>query len=400
MPLGGVGNAGAAAIAVDAARRFSDDSSRAVLPVVSRRGPAWRAGSRFRLRSVRRDPVAQDSADHPASAPPSHAFLDLIPDPAAPPPELLTVTTAAGAAASTDAVTLTTRVWELPPPHEGPRLPASLQVSIVTWRPDMRLLERCFRKLVLAIEAAREDGTIRTVALAIIDNSEDPIIAQDVMALARARFRDAGLQLSYLHGHANIGYGAAHNLVLHGSGADYHLVLNPDVELAPDALANAVRWLAEHDASAAAAPAVRTPTGEPDFLARRYPAIFDLVLRGFAPAFLRRLFRRRLDRYELRDYIDPDSEKPIAGLPVVSGACMLVKRKAIDATGGFDPRYFLYFEDYDWSVRLAKTGQLVYLPSFRVVHHGGGAARKGAQHVYWFVRSGVRFYRKHGWRFF
>ena len=332
-------------------------------------------------------------------APSSSASLALIPDPAAS-PEPLTVMTATGATAPTDAVTLTTRVWELPPPHEGPLLPASLQVSIVTWRPDHRLLERCFRKLVLAIEAAREDRTIRTVALAIIDNSEDPGIAHDVMALARACFRDAGLQLSYLHGHANIGYGAAHNLVLHGSGADYHLVLNPDVELAADALANAVRWLAEHDASSAAAPAVRTPDGKPDFLAKRYPAIFDLFLRGFAPAFVRRLFRRRLDRYELRDYIDPDSEQPIAGLPVVSGACMLVKRRAIDATGGFDPRYFLYFEDYDWSVRLARTGQLVYLPSFRVVHHGGGAARKGWRHLRWFVQSGVRFYRRHGWRWF
>jgi hypothetical protein len=323
----------------------------------------------------------------------------LIPDPAAP-PELLTVMTATGATAPTDAVTLTTRVWELPPPHEGPLLPASLQVSIVTWRPDYRLLERCFRKLVLAIEAAREDGTIRTVALAIIDNSEDPAVAHDVMTLARTCFRDAGLQLSYLHGHANIGYGAAHNLVLHGSGADYHLVLNPDVELAADALANAVRWLAEHDASSAAAPAVRTPEGAPDFLAKRYPAVFDLFLRGFAPAFVQRLFRRRLDRYELRDYIDPDSDKPIAGLPVVSGACMLVKRRAIDITGGFDPRYFLYFEDFDWSVRLARTGQLVYLPSFRIVHHGGGAARKGWRHIRWFVQSGTRFYRRHGWRWF
>jgi hypothetical protein len=77
---------------------------------------------------------------------------------------------------------------------------------------------------------------------------------------------------------------------------------------------------------------------------------------------------------------------------------MLVRRKAIDATGGFDPQFFLYFEDYDWSVRLAKFGKTAYLPTFRVVHHGGGAARKGWKHIGWFVRSACRFYNKHGWR--
>ena len=70
------------------------------------------------------------------------------------------------------------------------------------------------------------------------------------------------------------------------------------------------------------------------------------------------------------------------------------------ATGGFDPKYFLYFEDYDWSVRLNKVTQTVYLPSFRAVHHGGHAARKGIEHVGWFVKSGMRFYNKHGWRWF
>jgi GT2 family glycosyltransferase len=78
---------------------------------------------------------------------------------------------------------------------------------------------------------------------------------------------------------------------------------------------------------------------------------------------------------------------------------MLVRRKAIDATGGFDPKFFLYFEDYDWSVRLNKIGATAYLPSFRVVHHGGGRAAKAGSTSAWFVQSGVRFYRKHGWRF-
>jgi GT2 family glycosyltransferase len=279
-------------------------------------------------------------------------------------------------------------------------LPSSLTVSVVTFRPDTVLLERCLRKLALAIGAAREDGATRTVAVALIDNSEDRGVAEAVIKLGKARFADSGIQVTYLHGHANIGYGTAHNLVLHGTGADYQLVLNPDVELAADSLANAMRWLDAHPEVGAAAPAVTNTEGRPEFLCKRYPAVLDLALRGFAPRFVQRLFRRRLDRYELRDYIDPASDKPVLGVPVMSGACMLVKRKAIDASGGFDPKFFLYFEDFDWSVRLNRITQTVYLPSFRVVHHGGGAARKGLRHIVWFVASGWRFYRKHGWRWF
>jgi GMP synthase-like glutamine amidotransferase len=60
-------------------------------------------------------------------------------------------------AADDTAVTLTARVFELPPDDGRPRLPSSLQVSIVTYRPDMRLLDRCLRKLLLAaLEAVQE----------------------------------------------------------------------------------------------------------------------------------------------------------------------------------------------------------------------------------------------------
>jgi GT2 family glycosyltransferase len=281
-----------------------------------------------------------------------------------------------------------------------PVLPQSLTVSIVTHRPDFALLERCLRKLALAIGAAREDGVVKSVALALIDNSEDRRIADEVTRLGKKRFADSGVQLHFLHGHPNIGYGIAHNLMLHGTGADYQLVLNPDVEVANDALLNAIRWLDVHPETGAAAPAVTRPDGTPDYLCKRYPAVFDLLLRGFAPTPVRRWFRRRLDRYDLRDVVGPSSREPVLDVPVMSGCCMLVRRSAIDVTGGFDPKFFLYFEDFDWSVRLSKVTRTAYLPSFRVVHHGGGAARKGWKHILWFTRSALRFYNKHGWRFF
>ena len=100
--------------------------------------------------------------------------------------------------------------------------------------------------------------------------------------------------------------------MLNGTGGDYQLVLNPDVELAGDALANAIRWLDANPDVGALAPAVTRPDGTPDFLCKRYPAVFDLFLRGFAPEFVRRCFRKRLDRYDMRDVIDPASDAACA----------------------------------------------------------------------------------------
>jgi GT2 family glycosyltransferase len=279
-------------------------------------------------------------------------------------------------------------------------LPSSLTVSVVTYRPDVPLLERCLATLAVAIAAARRDGAVDKVMVALIDNSEDPAIAQTVSRLGQIHFPAPGVDVTCLHGHANVGYGAGHNLVLHGTGADYQLVQNPDVELASDALANAVRWLDEHPEVGAVVPAVVNSDGTPAFLCKRYPAVFDLFLRGFAPDFIRTLFRKRLARYELRDRILPASGKPVLEIPLLSGSCMLVRRAAIDSTGGFDPKFFLYFEDYDWSVRLNKVTQTAYLPAMRATHHGGGAARKGMHHIGWFARSAVRFYNKNGWQWF
>ena len=208
-------------------------------------------------------------------------------------------------------------------------LPSSLTVSVVTYRPDVVLLERCLRKLALAIGAAREAGAIRSVAIALIDNSEDRAVAAEVIELGRTRFADSGVQVHYLHGHANIGYGAAHNLVLHGTGADYQLVLNPDVELAPDALANAVRWLDAHPDVGALAPAVtQRATASPSTCASAIRRCSTCCCAASRRASCAGCSGDRLDRYEMRDRIDPDGDEPVLDVPVMSGACMLVKRDA------------------------------------------------------------------------
>ena len=277
--------------------------------------------------------------------------------------------------------------------------PRTLTISIVTYWPDLVLFDRCVRKLAAALIAARDAGYLRAANVALIDNTGNPAVAKAVIKIGHERFGDTGVTMSYLHGHANIGYGAAHNLVMHGGNTHYHLVLNPDAELAPDALCVGLRFLLEHPEIGALAPAVFTREGDQEFLCKRYPSVLDLALRGFIPTIGRRLFRRRMERYELRDAIAAMGDAShLSPVPIMSGSFLLIRRKAIEATGGFDPKFFLYFEDFDWSIRLNKVTQSAYLPSMRIVHHGGGAARKGWRHIAYFSRSGLRFFRKHGWK--
>jgi GT2 family glycosyltransferase len=272
----------------------------------------------------------------------------------------------------------------------------TLTVSIVTYRPNLALLDTTLRKLSRAIGAATDEGALRAVNLVLIDNTGERAVADAVVKLGAAHFESSAVTMNYLHGHANIGYGAAHNLVMHGGNTHYHLVLNPDVELAPDALSAALRYLSAHPDIGVVVPAVSRPDGTPEYLCKRYPTILDLALRGFAPGVFRRIFQKRLDRYEMRDAIGDAVVSPV---PVMSGSFLLVRRKAIEVTGGFDPEFFLYFEDFDWSVRLNQVTQSAYVPDVRVVHHGGRAAGKGPRHIAYFARSAVRFFNKHGWKF-
>ena len=273
--------------------------------------------------------------------------------------------------------------------------PPTLTVSIVTYHPDLSQLDTTLRKLSASMAMAREAGLLRAVNLVLIDNTGDRAVAEAVVKLGAAHFESSAVTMNYLHGHANIGYGAAHNLVMHGGNTHFHLVLNPDVELGEETLSVALHYFEENEGVGVIVPAMFRHDGTRQYVCKRYPCVFDLALRGFAPRPLRQLFSKRLEHYEMRDVI---ADVVVSPVPVMSGSFMLLRRKAIESTGGFDPDFFLYFEDFDWSVRLNRVTRSSYVPTVRAVHHGGGAARKGWRHIAYFIRSGMRFFNKHGWK--
>ena len=85
-------------------------------------------------------------------------------------------------------------------------------------------------------------------------------------------------------------------------------------------------------------------------------------------------------------------------VPIASGCCLLLRTQAFRELGGFDEQFFLYFEDFDLSLRLAQKGQIAYHPKLRIRHHGGFSSSKGLWHIRQFSQSGKQFFKKHGWK--
>jgi GT2 family glycosyltransferase len=265
-----------------------------------------------------------------------------------------------------------------------------LSIAIVTYRTNAAMLERCLAALAGSVERARAGGLAGEADLFLVDNSPS---SERAASIAPGTWTAGSVRV--LHGHGNLGYGRANNLVLEALQSDVHVVMNPDVEVDPDAIGGALAALAAHGDIGLVAPDVYDAHGARQYLCKRYPSVWVLFLRGFAPAFLRRRFRDAIDRYEMRDAI---ADHFVAGIPLASGCFMGIRTALFKSLGGFDASYFMYFEDYDLSVRLARHAGLAYAPQARSVHHGGGAAAKGWRHVAWFLGSAWRFFSRHGWK--
>jgi GT2 family glycosyltransferase/2-polyprenyl-3-methyl-5-hydroxy-6-metoxy-1,4-benzoquinol methylase len=296
-----------------------------------------------------------------------------------------------------------------------PALPA-LSIAIVTHAPDLQLLATVLERLGQALRNARQRGLMDEARLVVVDNGPGTDWREPLRRVLREAAVPATVDL--VSGHGNVGYGTGHNLALlrvadalipnpeHSpsplvdGGAErppdaYHLILNPDVLLEEDALSEGLAFLNAHPEAGLVTPATWSDDGQRQYLCKAYPTVLDLALRGFAPAGLRRRFQTRLDRYELRDQT---GDAVLWDPPIASGCFMLARRAALEQVGGFRPEYFLYFEDFDLSLRLAAVTRLVYVPTVRIVHLGGHAARKGMRHIGMFLRAAARFFSRHGWR--
>jgi N-acetylglucosaminyl-diphospho-decaprenol L-rhamnosyltransferase len=168
---------------------------------------------------------------------------------------------------------------------------------------------------------------------------------------------------------ANLGFGTAANRGAAVAAGDYLLVLNPDAVVEPGAVKALADTLDADERLAVVGPRVEDPDGRLYPSVRRFP---DLAVAAGHAFFGFVAPRNRFSRaYKMLEW---DHATP-GDVDWVSGTCMLVRRSAFDAVGGFDEHYFMYVEDVDLCWRLWQAGWRVgYEPSALVMHTVGASS--------------------------
>ncbi|WP_212800587.1 glycosyltransferase family 2 protein [Pseudomonas sp. St316] len=204
----------------------------------------------------------------------------------------------------------------------------------------------------------------------------------------------AGDSLKVVRNAANLGFAVACNQGARLSAAPNLFFLNPDTVLAADAIDHLLLALHSAPEIGMVGGLLCNPDGSEQAGGRRvFPTPRRAFMRAFGLSRLSAFFPSLLSDFLLH-------KEPLPGTPIVveaiSGACMLVKREAIDNVGLWDENYFLHCEDLDWCMRFHQAGwRVLFVPDAQVMHVFGGCSRQRPYFVEWHKHLGIlRFYRK------
>jgi N-acetylglucosaminyl-diphospho-decaprenol L-rhamnosyltransferase len=180
------------------------------------------------------------------------------------------------------------------------------------------------------------------------------------------------------------GFGANHNAAFLNCASHWFVVLNPDVVLCDNPFP-ALMDVASRSGAALLSPRAVGSGGAQEDCWRRFPTLWSLLCK---------LLGEGDGRSTVSGAADPGFE-----VDWVSGLCMFVKSEAYSALGGFDERYFLYYEDVDFCVRAWRANLLIWAcPAACLVHNAQRASRSNFRHMRWHLASMLRYLITQSWR--
>ncbi len=192
------------------------------------------------------------------------------------------------------------------------------------------------------------------------------------------------------------GYGENHNLNLQKANGLYFVIMNSDMTVTPEVFVRLRDYMDKHTDVGIVSPKVLNTDGTPQGVIKRYPTLLDLFLRRFLPKPLQYLSQRRLDYYEMRDI----GYESICDVLFLSGAFMFCQTNLLKSLGGFDPKYFLYFEDVDLCRRVQRTHRTVYYPEVSVTHFWKRSAHNNWVYTYYCLKSPLRYFSRWGYQLY
>ncbi|MDE2750734.1 MAG: glycosyltransferase family 2 protein [Chloroflexota bacterium] len=260
---------------------------------------------------------------------------------------------------------------------------ADLSVIIVSW--NVRdLLDKCLSSLGASSRSIRPGADADCdIEIIVVDSASD----DGSPALLRENYPAVTL----LEQSENIGFTRGNNIGLAQARGDYLLLLNPDTEVCPGALAQMIDYMMRHPHVGILGPQTFNSDGSHQSTRRRFPTLMTGIfestwLSAWAPAGVERHYRM-LDT--------PDDA--ILEVDWVQGSALMMRREVYQAIGGLDEGYIMYSEELDYCRRAVLAGwRVCYHGGAQITHHGGKSSEQvAALKQIHFQTSKLRYFLKH-----
>ncbi|MDD5722188.1 MAG: glycosyltransferase family 2 protein [Syntrophales bacterium] len=250
-----------------------------------------------------------------------------------------------------------------------------ITIVIVNWN-TKDLLRDCLESVYKTVSGV-------TFEVIVVDNA-----SQDgSVAMVRETF--SGVDI--IENSENRGFSAANNQALRVMRGRYALLLNTDAVLTEGAVHELFTFMENHDEAAMAGGQLLNRDGSRQNSIANFPTLLSLLMNT---PLLEHLFPERYPskRYEHEEPLDVES---------VIGACMLVRREAMDDVGMLDEGYFFFFEETDWALRMHQAGwRVCHVPSALIYHLQGKSIGRNIRSRIMFYRSRYRFFGRWKSRFY
>jgi GT2 family glycosyltransferase len=246
-----------------------------------------------------------------------------------------------------------------------------MEISVITINWNTRdLLHNCLESIYKTIHSIDYE-------VIVVDNA-----SQDG---SFAMLQEKHPQVKVIQNTENRGFGAANNQAMHIMTGQYALLLNSDTILTENAVAELLTFMETHPDAAMACGQLLNADGTQQNSIASFPTLLTLLANM---PLLEYLFPKRYPskRYHYDEPIEIDS---------AIGACLLVRKKAIDEVGMFDERYFFFFEETDWAYQMKKAGWKIYhVPTAFIYHLQGQSIGRDVRSRIEFYHSRYQFFRK------